>query len=61
MLQSRIKMLEKLPVLEPVVIELGVTLKFSEVRLNDEVNILSKINLVPILVNEYKFTGIERS
>ena len=54
-------MLEKLPVLEPVVIELGVTLKFSEVRLNDEVNILSKINLVPILVNEYKFTGIGRS
>ena len=37
MVQSRIKMLEKLPVLEPVVIEPGVTLKFPEVRLNDEI------------------------
>ena len=49
MVQSRIKMLEKLPVLEPVVIEPGVTLKFPEVRLNDGISPTQ---------NEYKITDI---
>jgi len=45
LVQSRIKMLEKLPVLEPVVIEPGVTLKFPEVeKLSGPILTLSEVS-----------------
>ena len=40
LVQSRIKMLEKLPVLEPVVAEAQVTLKFPEVRIKYPISIV---------------------
>merc|ERR550534_1756333 len=45
MVQSRIKMLEKLPVLEPVIIEAGVTLKFPEVeKMSGTILMLSEVS-----------------
>ena len=45
MVQSRIKMLEKLPVLEPVIIEAGVTLKFPDVeKLSGTILTLSEVS-----------------
>ena len=45
MVQSRIKMLEKLPVLEPVIIESGVTLKFPEVeKMSGTILMLSEVS-----------------
>merc|ERR1719495_482488 len=45
LVQSRIKMLEKLPVLEPVIIEPGVTLKFPDVeKLSGTILTLSEVS-----------------
>ena len=45
LVQSRIKALEKLPVLEPVIIEPGVTLKFPDVeKLSGTILTLSEVS-----------------
>merc|ERR1719341_3122362 len=53
MVQSRIKMLEKLPVLEPVIIESGVTLKFPEVeKMSGTILMLSEVS--------FSYSGTDR-
>jgi len=60
MVQSRIKMLEKLPVLEPVVIEAQTVLKFPEVeKLSGTIFMLSEVTFTYPNTNKTTFTNVD--
>jgi len=62
MVQSRIKMLEKLPVLEPVVIESTVTLKFPEVeKMSGTILMLSEVSFQYSPEGRVIFSGVDLS
>lgn len=62
MVQSRIKMLEKLPVLEPVIIEAGVTLKFPEVeKMSGTILMLSEVSFSYPGCERVIFSGVDLS
>jgi len=60
MVQSRIKMLEKLPVLEPVIIEAGVTLRFPEVdKMSGTILMLSEVAFSYAGNDRVIFSGVD--
>jgi len=60
MVQSRIKMLEKLPVLEPVVIEAATVLKFPEVdKMSGTIFMLSEVTFTYPNTNKTTFTNVD--
>ena len=62
MVQSRIKMLEKLPVLEPVIIESSVTLKFPEVeKMSGTILMLSEVSFTYSGTDRVIFSNVDLS
>jgi ATP-binding cassette subfamily F protein 3 len=62
MVQSRIKMLEKLPVLEPVITEAGVTLRFPEVdKMSGTILMLSEVSFTYPETTRVIFSNVDLS